>query len=231
MTNKLTLILLIFCLFVFQLSAQPQENYKYHKAVELIENDGDLKEVRKLLNENLQDNTKHIMSYVVLTQLDMHEGNYSAALACIDKALKLNYKKSGTSDALLQWWKAVVYEEMGELEKANCDSADRAAMILFQRYQPKVVVVTQGKEGGVLYDGVHLTHYPAFPVDAVDTNGSGDVFHGAFAFALTKGWDYLHCCVFSSAVSALKCTQVGARKSIPDYDAVIDFLRSRDASY
>ena len=110
-------------------------------------------------------------------------------------------------------------------------SADRAAMILFQQYQPKVVVVTQGKEGGVLYDGTHLTHYPAFPVDAVDTNGSGDVFHGAFAFALTKGWDYLHCCVFSSAVSALKCTQVGARKSIPDYDAVIDFLRSRDASY
>ena len=106
-------------------------------------------------------------------------------------------------------------------------STDRAAIELFQKYQPKVVVVTQGKEGGLLYDGNQLTRYPAFPVEAVDTNGSGDVFHGAFAFALTQGWDYLRCCVFSSAVSALKCTQVGSRKSIPNYDAVLEFLRSR----
>ena len=110
-------------------------------------------------------------------------------------------------------------------------SAESAAMELYRKYQPKVVVVTQGKEGGVLFDGKQLTRYPAFPVNAVDTNGSGDVFHGAFAFALTKGWEYLQCCVFSSAVSALKCTQVGARKSIPDYETVLEFLRSRNANF
>ncbi len=106
-------------------------------------------------------------------------------------------------------------------------SPEEAAKALFAAYRPKVVVITQGKEGGLLYDGKQLTNYPAFPVEAVDTNGSGDVFHGAFAFALTKGWDYYRCCIFSSAVSALKCTQVGARKSIPSYDAVLDFLSSR----
>lgn len=121
MPKKLAFILSMFCLFVLQANAQPQghDNYKYHKAVELIENDGDLKEVRKLLNDNIKGNPKHIMSYVVLTQLDMHEGNYSSALAGIDMALKLNYKKSGTSDALLLWWKAVIYEEMGEFERST----------------------------------------------------------------------------------------------------------------
>lgn len=121
MIKKLTLLLSLLCLLVLQANAQPQgqDNYKYHKAIELIENNGDLKQVRKLINENIQENSKHILSYVTLTQLNMHEGDYSAALACIEKALKLNYKKSGTSDALLQWWKAVVYEEMGELEKAT----------------------------------------------------------------------------------------------------------------
>ena len=108
---------------------------------------------------------------------------------------------------------------------------EEAALELFQTYQPRVVVITRGKEGGVLYDGKKLTAYPAFLVDAVDTNGSGDVFHGAFAFALTRGWDYLRCCVFSSAVSALKCTQVGARKSIPNYDAVLEFLSSRGVNF
>lgn len=110
-------------------------------------------------------------------------------------------------------------------------SPEDAAIALFTKYQPKVVVITQGKAGGVLYDGELLTHYPAFPVEAVDTNGSGDVFHGAFAFALTKDWDYLRCCVFSSAVSALKCTQIGARSSIPAYDAVVNFLQSRDMTF
>lgn len=119
MIKKLTLYLTVFCLFVLQTYAQRQDNYKYHKAIELIENNGDLKQVRKLINENIQENPKHILSYVTLTQLNMHEGDYSAALACIEKALKINYKKSGTSDALLLWWKAVIYEEMGELEKAT----------------------------------------------------------------------------------------------------------------
>lgn len=106
-----------------------------------------------------------------------------------------------------------------------------AARKLWQLYNPKVVVITQGKEGGILYDGNEILRYPAFPVDAVDTNGSGDVFHGAFAFALTKGFDYGKACVFSSAVSALKCMQVGARKGVPGYEQTIDFLKSRGVDF
>lgn len=107
------------------------------------------------------------------------------------------------------------------------ESVANAARKLWQMYAPKVIVITQGKEGGILFDGREVLRYPAFPVDAVDTNGSGDVFHGAFAFALSKGFDYAKCCVFSSAVSALKCTQIGARQGVPDYDTTLAFLRSR----
>ena len=42
-----------------------------------------------------------------------------------------------------------------------------------------------------MYDGAEVWHYPAFPVDAVDSNGSGDVFHGAFAFAAEMGYNCL----------------------------------------
>lgn len=102
-----------------------------------------------------------------------------------------------------------------------------AAKALYKKYRPKVVVITQGKAGGLLFDGENLLKYPAFPVDAVDTNGSGDVFHGAFAFALTRDYDYGQCCVFSSGVSAIKCTGVGARESVPNYETVIAFLKAR----
>ena len=120
MTKILTLFLAIICLVVQPLSAQTNEqnNYKYHKAIELIESDGDLKQVRKLLNENISENPKHISSYVTLVQVDMHAGDYGAALAGIEKAIKLNYRKSGASSARLQWWKAVIFEEMGKMERA-----------------------------------------------------------------------------------------------------------------
>ena len=94
-------------------------------------------------------------------------------------------------------------------------------------YHPEVVVITCGKEGGIIYEGTSVERYPAFLVDAVDTNGSGDVFHGAFAAAMVKGYQYKECCIFASAVSALKCTGFGARESVPDEEEVYRFLEKR----
>ena len=107
------------------------------------------------------------------------------------------------------------------------DNVEDAAKEIFDRYNPEIVVITCGSDGGIMYDGVELKKYSAFPVEAVDSNGAGDVFHGAFAFAVTKGFDYYKACVFSSAVSALKCTRIGSRAGVPDYKSTIEFLKER----
>lgn len=104
-------------------------------------------------------------------------------------------------------------------------TAEQAAKTLFLRYSPKVVVITQGKRGGILFDGQQLANYPIYPAKVVDSNGAGDVFHGAFAAGLVLGYSYLKCCHFASAVSGLKCTGVGARESVPDFNTVKDYLR------
>ena len=104
---------------------------------------------------------------------------------------------------------------------------ESAAQALFEQYRPRVVVVTDGKNGGCLSNRDGLRRYAAFKVDAVDTNGAGDVFHGAFAFGLEKGYSYDRCCRFASAVSALKCTKVGARESVPTLDEVKQFVKER----
>lgn len=109
----------------------------------------------------------------------------------------------------------------------GCKTAEMAAKSLYEKYTPDVVVITQGKKGGMLYDGEKITEYPAFPVEAVDSNGSGDVFHGAFAFAVCRGYDFYKACVFSSAVSALKCTKLGARAGVPSFAETIEFLKER----
>lgn len=103
--------------------------------------------------------------------------------------------------------------------------APAAAKILMERYHPAAVVVTCGKTGGVGLDAAGAWEYPALPAEVVDSNGAGDVFHGAFAFAAANGYDHRDCCIFASAVSALKCTGVGARESAPDLAAVKKYLK------
>lgn len=104
-------------------------------------------------------------------------------------------------------------------------TVEKAAEKLFALYHPQVVVITCGKDGGYYYDGHAGQTYPIYPAEVVDSNGAGDVFHGAFAAGICKGFAPYTCCHFASAVSALKCTGVGARESVPDFETVKNYLK------
>ncbi len=131
-------------------------------------------------------------------------------------------------DRLLPLADILIPSEEFSLAKSGKETAEEAAVELFERYSPEYVVITQGVKGGIIYDGAEMKKYPSFKVAAVDSNGAGDVFHGAFAAALVKGFAPYVCCVFASAVSALKCTKVGARDGVPGYEETIEFLKEND---
>jgi len=131
-------------------------------------------------------------------------------------------------ERLLPYADVLIPSEEFSLGHTGAKTAEEAAKILFEKYSPEVVVITQGKNGGIIFDGEKTKSYPAFLVEAVDSNGSGDVFHGAFAFAITEKMSYNKACVFSSAVSALKCTKFGSREAVPSYDETINFLKENN---
>jgi sulfofructose kinase len=83
-------------------------------------------------------------------------------------------------------------------------------------YGARMVVITLGPRGAIYLADGEMGEVPAFEVEAVDTTGAGDVFHGAFAYGLARGWTPRQLMLFSSAVAALKCTQLGGRTGIPD---------------
>jgi sugar/nucleoside kinase (ribokinase family) len=66
-----------------------------------------------------------------------------------------------------------------------------------------------------------------FRVETVDTNGAGDVFHGACAFGELRGWplDWVLTC--ANAVAAMKCRRLGGRRGIPRLPEVRDFLHAQ----
>ncbi len=122
MKRILAILLAVFCIALQTTSAQKKgegnDNFKYHKATEVLDEGGDPKEARRLVNENLQENPKHIQSYLLLATLDRREDDYSSALRNIDKAMKNNHKNSGITEANLLWWKGIIYDELGQTEKA-----------------------------------------------------------------------------------------------------------------
>jgi sulfofructose kinase len=58
----------------------------------------------------------------------------------------------------------------------------------------------------------------------VDTLGAGDVFHGAFALAITENQDLITALRFASAAAALKCTRFGGAFAAPQRAEVEAFL-------
>jgi sugar/nucleoside kinase (ribokinase family) len=66
---------------------------------------------------------------------------------------------------------------------------------------------------------------PAFAVEAVDTTGAGDVYHGVYIYGLLHAWPMDRCMTVASAAAAIKCLAVGARKGIPDRKTLADFLK------
>ena len=128
-------------------------------------------------------------------------------------------------ERLLALTDIMIPSEEFSLGHTGAETAEEAAKKLYDTYHPEVVVVTQGKKGGIIYDGKETVSYPIYPAVVVDSNGSGDVFHGAFAAAVCKGYGYLKCCHFSSAVSGLKCTGVGARESVPTFETVKEYMK------
>ncbi|MBQ4269783.1 MAG: hypothetical protein IJB97_09080 [Clostridia bacterium] len=86
-----------------------------------------------------------------------------------------------------------------------------AMQSLYEKYQPEILVVTDGSNGGYYFQNGTAVHYDSYKVQAVDTNGAGDTFHGAFLVAYTDGKTVAECCDYASAVAAYKCSNKGAR--------------------
>jgi sugar/nucleoside kinase (ribokinase family) len=83
-----------------------------------------------------------------------------------------------------------------------------ASNLLEAREQLKFVAkrfaITLGKNGVMIFDGDTFIDIESFPVQAIDTNGAGDMFAGAFLFALTHG----HSCGQAGKIASLAASKI-----------------------
>lgn len=131
------------------------------------------------------------------------------------------------SEALIALPDHLIVSERFAARVTGAADPAQAARALWQPDR-SAVVVTCGAAGCWSLDAAGIpVHKPSIPVEVVDTTGCGDVFHGAYAAALTWRLPLPERVRFAAAAAALKATKAGGRQGIPTRAQVELLLGSR----
>ncbi len=103
------------------------------------------------------------------------------------------------------------------------EDARKAAHALLNKGIP-LVIITLGSGGVLVASNESMTRIPAFPVQAIDTTGAGDVFNGALAVAIAEKKTLQDAIRFANAAAALSVTKLGAQPSVPRRKEIESFL-------
>lgn len=97
---------------------------------------------------------------------------------------------------------------------------------------PSTVIFTFGPKGcaGFSRDcgGFRL---PAYQVPVMDTTGAGDVFHGAYLAGTVRGLNSIESAKLATAAACIKCTRMGGRAGVPDWETAQEFMRTGRVDY
>jgi len=110
-------------------------------------------------------------------------------------------------EAMLYTGKDTLLEAREELKKA----ADK-------------FVITLGKNGAIVFDGETFIDIEAYNVEAIDSNGAGDMFAGAFLYGVTQGHSMTQSGKLASFASSKIVSQFGPRLEKEDAKEILNHL-------
>ena len=84
----------------------------------------------------------------------------------------------------------------------------------------KTSVITDGANGATVFDGGSLSQMPGVKAKAIDTNGAGDMFAGAFLYAITSGKSYQKAAQLANQAAAKVVERFGPRLDKADFESL-----------
>lgn len=85
------------------------------------------------------------------------------------------------------------------------------------------IIITLEEDGSFTRIKDKYIKIPTIKVKSIDTTGAGDIFHGAFAYFISKNYTLEDCIKYSSITAALSTTKLGGRTSIPSLEEVMNY--------
>lgn len=105
---------------------------------------------------------------------------------------------------------ALAYTKASSIEEA-CEGLKKIA---------KTFAVTLGPKGAFVFDGKKEIHIVTMPVEAIDTNGAGDLFAGAFLYGINNGLSFAEAGKLGCMSSSTLVTQFGARLKLEQVQSI-----------
>ena len=85
----------------------------------------------------------------------------------------------------------------------------------------KTAVVTLGSKGAAVNSGGEIIRIEPTPTKAIDSNGAGDMFAGAFLYAITHGHDHAAAGRLASAAASMTVSHFGPRLSPAQHQEIL----------
>jgi len=188
---------------------------------------------QKHIDENAlaQSEYVYIEGYLVTSELSREaairvrelarQNNVKVAMTFSDPAM-VQFFKEGITDMIGTGVDLLFCNEQEAKLFTNTDDIDAAIEGL--KKVAKTFAITLGSKGAVAFDGEQLHTIAPHSVTAVDSNGAGDMFAGAFLYAITHGHDFAAAGRLASAASAQVVSQFGPRLNAEQYEPLKQHL-------
>ncbi|MEO5377526.1 MAG: adenosine kinase [Magnetococcus sp. DMHC-6] len=121
----------------------------------------------------------------------------------------VTYFRSGLDQIIGDGLDLIFCNEHEAMQFAQTSTPEAAIPILLQK--TRALVITLGARGALIHDGERLSSVAGLEVYAINTNGAGDLFAGAFLYGITHGYSFQNAARLAIKASALLVTQFGAR--------------------
>jgi sugar/nucleoside kinase (ribokinase family) len=144
--------------------------------------------------------------------------NIKTALTFSDPFV-VEYFRDGFTETIGDGIDLLFCNEAEALSYTQKDSIEEAAAII--KTFAKTFAITLGAKGAVVHDGSKLIEISPHPVKAVDSNGAGDLFAGAFMYGLTHGMNFEQAGNLASKASSIIVSQFGPRLKLDQYRSLV----------
>lgn len=106
-----------------------------------------------------------------------------------------------------------------KIDYNDVNSLVQVFLKLKEEFQNNIIVTLE--EHGCLYEKENLIkRMPSIRVEAIDSTGAGDIFHGAFAYGIANKFEIERTLKYANIAGAISVTRVGGRFSIPTLEEV-----------
>lgn len=111
-------------------------------------------------------------------------------------------------------------EKFCGFQLTNMETYQQAWTKIYEEFQNRVVITLEGEGSFSQEENCGLV--PSISVKAIDSTGAGDIYHGAFAYFILKGYSLRDTMHYANIAGALSVQRIGSKASQPSLKEVLE---------